>query len=168
MMPRAVSQRVLRRLAVAVLAFASAAAGAHNFHMGIADISYNERTGNTEIVPTHTSHDLSTLLANLYGRSFDLGQADSEQPLRRYVEKQFYLAGADRQRLPLQWVGVKADADSVVIFQEIAGKLKPGTRIHNALLIDFLPSQKNTVNLQTDGNVQTLIFDQGSIDQTAR
>jgi hypothetical protein len=173
MMSRALRSGVLlpalRRLAVATLAFASAAAGAHNFHMGIADISYNERTGNTEIVHTYTSHDLSTLLANLYGRGFDLGQADSEQPLRRYVEKQFYLAGPDQQRLPLQWVGVKADADSVVILQEIAGaRLKPGTRIHNALLIDFLPSQKNTVNLQTDGTVQTLIFDQGSIDQTAR
>ncbi|HWW71339.1 MAG TPA: DUF6702 family protein [Duganella sp.] len=161
--------RVLRRLAFAVLAFAGTAAGAHNFHMGIADISYNERTGNTEIVHTYTSHDFSTLLTNLYGRNFDLGQADSELPLRRYVEKQFRLAGPDDQRLPLQWVGVKADADSVVIFQEVAGtKLKAGTRIHNALLIDFLPSQKNTVNLQTDGTVQTLIFDQDHIDQTAR
>lgn len=161
--------RVLRRLAFAVLAFAGTAAGAHNFHMGIADISYNERTGNTEIVHTYTSHDVSTLLTNLYGRNFDLGQADSEQPLRRYVEKQFRLADPDDKRLPLQWVGVKTDADSVVIFQEIAcTKLKPGTRIHNALLIDFLPSQKNTVNLQSDGTVQTLVFDQDSIDQTAR
>ena len=170
---RVFGHSVLRRLAaavlVAVLSSTSTAAGAHNFHMGIADISYNERTGNTEIVHTYTSHDVSTLLTNLYGRAFDLGQADSEQPLRRYVEKQFYLTGEDKQRLPLQWVGVKADADSVVIFQEIAGaRVKAGTRIHNALLIDFLPYQKNTVNLQTDGTVQTLIFDQGSIDQTAR
>ena len=163
--------RALRSLAAAVLVLAlgGTAAGAHNFHMGIADISYNDRTGNTEIVHTYTSHDVSTLLTNLYGRSFDLGQADSEQPLRRYVEKQFTIAGPDNKRLPLQWVGVKADADSVVIFQEIAGtKLKAGTRIHNALLIDFLPSQKNTVNLQTDGAIQTLIFDRDSIDQTAR
>lgn len=164
MMPRA-----LRMLVVAVLAFAGTAAGAHNFHMGIADIRYNERTGNTEIVHTYTSHDVASLLTNLYGRNFDLGQPDSEQPLRRYVDKQFRLAGPDDKPLPLQWVGMKADADSVVVFQEIAGtKLKAGTRIHNALLIDFLSSQKNTVNLQTDGAIQTLIFDQGSIDQTAR
>ena len=165
--------RALRSLAAAMLVLAlvstSTAASAHNFHMGIADISYNDRTGNTEIVHTYTAHDVSTLLTNLYGRGFDLGQADSEQPLRRYVEKQFAIAGPDNKRLPLQWVGVKADADSLVIFQEIAGtKLKPGTRIHNALLIDFLPSQKNTVNLQTDGVIQTLIFDQDSIDQATR
>lgn len=158
------------RLCVAtVLALAGTAAHAHNFHMGIADISYNERTGSTEIVHTYTAHDLGTLLTNLYGRQFDLGQPDSEAPLRRYVEKQFYLEGPDKQRLRVNWVGVKADADTVVILQEIEHvRLAQGTRIHNALLIDFLPSQKNTVNLQTDGPVQTLIFDQSSTDQTTR
>jgi hypothetical protein len=134
--------------------------------MGMADISYNERTGSTEIVHTYTGHDLATLLTNLYGRQFDLGRADSEAPLRRYVEKQFTIADADGKRLPLQWVGYKADADTVVIFQEIpATRLHKGSRIHNALLIDFLPSQRNTVNVQTDGTTQTLVFDQDAIDQ---
>ena len=162
---------ILRRLRVVVatvLAFAGTAAHAHNFHMGIADISYNERTGSTEIVHTYTAHDLATLLTNLYGRQFDLGRADSEAPLRRYVEKQFTIADKDGKRLPLQWVGVTVDADSVVIYQELTSvKLTKGSRIHNALLIDFLPSQKNTVNLQTDGTTKTLFFDQGSIDQIA-
>jgi len=160
--------RHLRFVVTAMLASASIASSAHNFHMGIADISYNERTGSTEIVHTYTAHDLATLLTNLYGRQFDLGRADSEAPLRRYVEKQFSIADKDGKRLPLQWVGVKVDADSVVIFQEIPNvKLPQGSRIHNALLIDFLPSQKNTVNLQTDGATKTLLFDQSSIDQIA-
>jgi hypothetical protein len=160
--------RRLRLVAATVLASASMAASAHNFHMGIADISYNERTGSTEIVHTYTAHDLATLLTSLYGRQFDLGRADSEAPLRRYVEKQFTVADAEGKRLPLQWVGAKVDADSVVIFQEMPSiKLTKGSRIHNALLIDFLPSQKNTVNLQTDGTSKTLIFDQSSIDQIA-
>jgi hypothetical protein len=143
-------------------------AAAHNFHMGMADISYNERTGSTEIVHTYTGHDLTALLTELYGRQFDLGRADSEAPLRRYVEKQFTISRADGKRLPLQWVGARVDADSVVIFQEIPRtRLAKGDRIHNALLIDFLPSQKNTVNLQTDGATKTLIFDQRGVDQTA-
>lgn len=158
----------MMRLVLAVLLACAGGAHAHNFHTGIADISYNERTGGTEIVHTYTSHDLAALLTNLYGRQFDLGQADSEAPLRRYVEKQFSIAGPDGARLPLQWVGVKVDADSVVIFQELpSARLAKGSRIHNALLIDFLPSQKNTVNLQTDGKTRTLFFDQDHIDQIA-
>jgi hypothetical protein len=160
--------RRLRIVATAMLVLTSVASPAHNFHTGMADISYNERTGSTEIVHTYTAHDLATLLTNLYGRQFDLGRADSEAPLRRYVEKQFTIADKDGKRLQLQWVGVTVDADSVVIFQELSGvKLTKGSRIHNALLIDFLPSQKNTVNLQTDGATNTLFFDQSSIDQIA-
>ena len=149
-----------------MLAFSSAAASAHNYHMGIADISYNERTGSTEIVHTYTAHDVATLLTRQAGRVVDLGQPGSEALLRKYAEQQFTVSGRKGERLPLTWIGMKADADSVVIFQEIARtSLAAGSRIHNAVLTDLIPTQKNTVNVQVDGPVKTLIFDQGNLDQ---
>ena len=149
-----------RTFAASLLACASTAAGAHNFHMGIADISYNAASGSTEVVHTYTGNDVEALLTNLYQRQFDLGQENSEAALRRYVEKQFYLVGPDGKRLRLNWVGMKVNADNVVIFQEIERtRLAPATRIHNQLLIDFLPSQRNTLNVQDSGKIQTLIFD---------
>jgi hypothetical protein len=155
-----------KRCAAAVLVFSSAAATAHNYHMGIADISYNDRTGSTEIVHTYTAHDVATLLTRQAGHNVDLGQAGSEALLRKYAEQQFYLSSRDGKRLPLKWVGMKADADSVVIFQEVSGaRLAAGTRIHNAVLVDLIATQKNTVNVQAAGPVKTLIFDQGSTDQ---
>ncbi len=158
--------RSVIRCAAAVLVFSSAAASAHNYHMGIADISYNERTGSTEIVHTYTAHDVATLLTRQAGRVVDLGQPGSEALLRKYAEQQFTVSGRKGERLPLTWIGMKADADSVVIFQEIARtRLAAGSRIHNAVLTDLIPTQKNTVNVQVDGPVKTLIFDQGNLDQ---
>ena len=158
-----------RALVAAMLACASMAAGAHNFHMGIADISYNAASGSTEVVHTYTGHDVETLLTNLYQRRFDLGQEDSEAALRRYVEKQFYLVAPDGKRLRLNWVGMKVNADNVVIFQEIAHtRLAPGTRIHHQLLTDFLPSQRNTLNVQDGGKIQTLIFDSRNVELPLR
>lgn len=158
-----------RILAASVLACASMAAGAHNFHMGIADISYNGASGSTEVVHTYTGHDVEALLTNLYQRQFDLGQEDSEAALRRYVEKQFYLVGPDGKRLRLNWVGMKVNADNVVIFQEIERtRLAPATRIHNGLLTDFLPSQRNTLNVQDGGSIQTLIFDRQNTELPIR
>jgi len=158
-----------RALGAAVLACASMGAGAHNFHMGIADISYNAASGSTEVVHTYTSHDVEALLTNLYQRQFDLGQEDSEAALRRYVEKQFYLVGPDGKRLRLNWVGMKVNADNVVIFQELERtRLAPATRIHNQLLIDFLPSQRNTLNVQDSGAIQTLIFDRQNTELPIR
>jgi hypothetical protein len=133
--------------------------------MGIADISYNERTGSTEIVHTYTAHDLATLLTNLYGRQFDLGRADSEAPLRRYVEKQFTIADKDGKRLPLQWVGVKVDADSVVIYQELPRKTDAG-QSHSQRLADRLPAvakEHQTCKPMAPPN----LFDQSNIDQIA-
>ena len=149
-----------RTLAASLLACASMAAGAHNFHMGIADISYNAASGSTEVVHTYTGHDVEALLTQLYQRQFDLGQEASEAALRRYVEKQFYIVAPGGKRLRLQCVGMKVNADKVVIFQEIEHtRLAPGTRIHNQLLTDFLPGQRNTLNVQDGGKIQTLMFD---------
>jgi hypothetical protein len=59
----------------------------------------------------------------------------------------------------LNWVGLQADTDSVVVFQE-AAQTPTGTVavIHDAVLSDFLSDQANTVNLTVDGKLRTFGF----------
>jgi len=156
----------LHRLLLATfLACACALAPAHSFHAGLTDISYNARTGSTEVVHTYMTHDVEALLANLYGRAFDLSDPDDQAALRKYVEKQFWLSDKDGKRLALNWVGLQADTDSVVVFQEApqtaSGKV---ARVHDAVLSDFLPDQQNTVNLTVDGKLRTFGFTSGRLD----
>jgi hypothetical protein len=143
----------------AVLAGACALAPAHNFHAGITDISHNERTGSLEVVHTYMAHDVEALLTNLYQRQFDLSDPDDQAVFRKYVEKQFWLADRDKRRLPLIWVGMTADAQSVVVYQEApqtpAAKVE---LIHDAVMTDFMPDQLNTVNLTVAGSVRTFGF----------
>jgi hypothetical protein len=79
--------------------------------------------------------------------------------LRKYVEKQFWLADKDKRRLPLNWVGMTVDSESVTVFQEApqtaASKVD---LIHDEVLIDFLPDQMNTVNLTVAGSIRTFGF----------
>ncbi|WP_338766431.1 DUF6702 family protein [Massilia sp. METH4] len=138
--------RWLHRVALSA-ALLCGAATAHNYHMGLADIGYNAATGNTEIVHTYTAHDVEALLANLYGRQFDLGAEEDQEALRRYLDKRFVLT-VDGRALPLQWVGVKASADTVTVFQEVPGTALPaGAVLKNGVLTDFLAAQINTVNV---------------------
>jgi hypothetical protein len=143
----------------AFLAGACALAPAHNFHAGITDISYNERTGSTEVVHTYMAHDVEALLTNLYQRQFDLSDPDDQAVFRKYLEKQFWLADKDKRRLPLNWVGMTADAQSVMVYQEVvqtpAAKVEI---IHDAVMSDFLPDQLNTVNLTVAGSLRTFGF----------
>jgi hypothetical protein len=153
-------KRFLAQCAVAaVLAGACALAPAHRFHAGITDISFNQRSGSLEVVHTYMAHDVEALLTNLYQRQFDLSDPDDQAVLRKYVEKQFWLADKDKRRLPLNWVGMTVDAESVTVFQEVpqTPAVKVET-IHDEVLIDFLPDQMNTVNLTVAGSVRTFGF----------
>lgn len=165
--------RGCRMLCVALLLCVSAAmsnsASAHRFHFGMTDISYNERTGSTEIVHTYTAHDVEALLLNLYGRQFDLSDPEDQDVLRQYVERQFWIAGRDAARLPAKWIGMTVDANSVVIYQEIENTpLARAATIRQGVLVDFLPEQVNTVNLDEGGAVHSLTFNRQALEQPAR
>ncbi len=161
--------RGLKTLLACALLLCSAMACAHRFHAGITDISFNARTGNTEIVHTYMAHDVDALLANLYGRQFDLTDPDDQQVLRQYVEERFRVLGQDKARLPLRWVGMTADPEKVTVFQEIEQTpLWKAVAIHDNVLIDFLPDQVNTVNLNEGNAVRTLTFDRNNLEQPTR
>jgi len=158
-----------KMLCVALLLCVSTAASAHRFHFGMTDISYNERTGSTEIVHTYTAHDIEALLLNLYQRQFDLSDPEDQDVLRKYVERQFWIAAQDATRLPARWVGMTVDANSVVIYQEIEDTpLSRAATIRQGVLIDFLPEQVNTVNLNAGGAVRSLTFNRQALEQPAR
>ena len=153
-------------LFAAALLSLSAAAGAHRFHMGITEVAFNARTGSTEIVHTYMAHDVEALLMNLYGRQFDLGDPEDQLVLRKYVEGRFWLKGQDNARLPVRWVGMTADSQSVMIYQELENApLSKTAAIHQGVLIDFLPDQVNTVNLNNAGAVRSLTFTQATVEQ---
>ncbi len=153
-------------LGTALLCLCTAAA-AHRFHAAITDISINARTGNTEIIHTLMAHDVEALLTQRHQRRFDMAGAEDERLLRQYIEQQFYIATPGGRRLPLQWVGIKVDAESVIIYQETsASAVQKGVLIHNSMLIDVLHDQSNTVNLTTHGKVRTWLFGRKHIEQT--
>lgn len=159
-------RRAFHALCAALLVGASATASAHRFHFGMTDISYNERTGSIEIVHTFTTHDIDPLMLNLYQRQVDLGDPQDQALLREYVERQFWLAAKDGKRMPIQWIGMTVDANSVVIYQEIENTpLARVATIRQGILIDVLPEQVNTVNLNAGGAVRSLTFTRKSIEQ---
>ncbi|MDC8758961.1 DUF6702 family protein [Janthinobacterium fluminis] len=162
-------RHALRRALAAALLCWGASAAAHNYHMGMADVSFNAASGSTEIVHTYTAHDVEALLANLYQRRFDLSDAEDALLLRRYVEQRFAIVAPHGARLAPRWIGLQLDADNIVVFQELErSQLAPGTLIDNQVLTDFLAAQKNTVNVRGGGAVQSFFFDKSSGPQALR
>lgn len=157
----------------ALLFLSAAAAQAHDFHAGITDIAYNERTGNTEVVHTLMMHDVDALLTAIAKHPVDLSKPEGERLLRRYLEARFAIEDASKRPLTLQWIGVQADTQNVTVYQELAAtQLGPRHAIRNAILSDFLPDQRNTVNLrskvQNQSQTRSLMFDQSLVRQVLR
>lgn len=152
-------------LAAALLA-CSAAVQAHNFHVGLTEISFNARTGSTEVVHTYTAHDVEALLMNLYQRQVDLGLEEDQALFRRYIEKQFRIT-ANGKAVPLQWVGMQASADSISVFQEVEKTSLPaGAVLLDAVLTDFLPQQVNNVNISGFGRpAASIVFNRERREQ---
>ena len=143
-------------------------AWAHDFHAGIAEVSFNARTGSTEVVHTYMSHDVEALLSNLYQRQFDMGDPDDQAVFRTYLERQFWIMGTGK-RLPLKWVGMTADTENVTVYQEApATPLAQATIIHDDVMSDFLADQVNTVNVKENGSTHTLTFDRAHPEQPIR
>jgi CHAT domain-containing protein len=165
----AVTARSVRAWLAAALACCCMAAGAHQFHFGITDVSFNAKTGSTEIVHTYMTDDIDALLSNLYQRQFDLTQPEDEAILRKYIEKQFWMQAADKKRLPIRWVGLRAGAESVVIYQEIENTpLSSTAAIHDEVLIDFIAGQVNTLTVHAADKMTSLTFDRKTADQGLR
>jgi hypothetical protein len=159
----------LKYMLLAALLCVATAVSAHRFHAGITEISFNARTGSTEIVHTYMAHDIEALLANLYQRQFDLTDPDDQDVLRKYVEKQFWLQAQDQRRLPVRWVGMTANAQSVTIFQEAEKTpLSDAALVHDEVMIDFVPDQVNTVNVNEGRVVRTFIFHRATIEHALR
>ncbi|MES2016272.1 MAG: DUF6702 family protein [Pseudomonadota bacterium] len=151
----------MKRLALALmLASACAAALAHRFQMGISDLSFNQHNGSIEVVHTFMAHDIEALLSKLAGRQVDLGSSPDEALLRQYLDQHFYLLDQDGGRLPLEWIGMKAGLDSVVLYQELKNTTPSQVaQVHDDVLADVLPRQVNTVNVSIDGVLRSLAFD---------
>lgn len=155
-----------RLLLAALLCCACAPALAHRFHAGLAEIGFNQRTGSIEVVHTYMAHDIEALVATLAGRALELDSAEAEQLLRQYLGQRFYLLDAALARLPLRWVGMTADADRVVVYQELATTaLAQVAQVHHAVLTDLLPRQSNTVNVHIDGTIRSLSFDATTVNR---
>jgi hypothetical protein len=163
-------KHLLTRFALAaLLSVASAAAHAHRFHAGIADLSFNQNSGSIEVVHTYMAHDIEALLATLAGRALELAEPEAEALLRSYLEQRFYLLAADGKRLPLAWLGMTAGVDNVVVYQELRDTPPARlARVHNEVLLDVLPRQVNTVNLRAGTLAGSLTFDAKTVERRVR
>lgn len=161
------SRPLLTGALLVVLAWGWLAAGAfaHQQQAALTRVLFNPRSGNVEVMHRFLVHDAEHAVRQLLDPEADLiASAEAREQFATYVRERFILLGSEGNTLPLQYVGQEIDGIFLWVYQEmpIPQALPSLSVIHNALR-DLWPEQNNLVNIERNGQVQTLNF-QGTIE----
>lgn len=139
----------------------TATAQAHQLKSAISTILFNPRTGNIEVSHRFYLHDAEHAVRAIFGHHADiLGSPKTQRQFSDYVSERFTLFDDQQRPMPLQRVGYELEGRFFWVYQETA---EPTTlhsmTVRNDALRDLWPSQVNTINIEGNGTLQTLVFD---------
>jgi hypothetical protein len=147
-------------LLLALALLAPIASIAHQVQVALTTVTFSVRTGSVEVIHRFYTHDTEHAMSILAGRQADimLDQAVQQQ-FGQYVSKYFQLLDQNGKELPLALVGVELEGDVIWVYQEtpLPGHLTE-LSVTNPVLLDLLPGQVNTVNVECGGELSTLEF----------
>lgn len=138
----------------------AASASAHQLQAAISSVTFITRNNTVEVIHRFYSHDAEHALSSLAGHHVDILQdVEAQRVFGRYVSEHFQLSGEDETELPLSLVGVELEGDFIWVYQEtpIPKQLNELT-ISDSVLLDVMPGQVNTVNVECAGELDTLVF----------
>ena len=144
--------------------FLAAPVRAHQLQVAISTVKFITRNNTIEIIHRFYSHDVEHALSSLTGHRVDIFQdEEARQAFGEYVSEHFQLSGQGETELPLSLVGVELEGDFIWVYQEtpIPGQLSELT-ISDSALLGVTPGQVNTVNVECNGELNTLVFSEKS------
>jgi predicted transcriptional regulator len=147
-----------------LLLLVAAAPQKHDFHASLADIQYNPRSKKLEVTLRVFTDDLENDLAKMYpGKTFvmDFSAQDKalDTEIKRYLEKHFFIVGADKSLL--DFVGREHDAEGTTLYFEMTmPKATEGQKMQmqNSIMLDLFDDQSNIVNIQWQDKKKTFLF----------
>lgn len=153
-------RRSLTLLTLMLLMTGSTSAFAHQKKEAITEILFNTRSGNLEVMHRYLMHDAEHAVRVLVDPDADIiASEEARQAFARYATERFALLGDDGDTLKLQFVGQEVDGVFLWVYQE----MPLPTELHTLGVIDNVlrelwPEQNNLVNIERDGNIQSLNF----------
>lgn len=134
---------------------------AHQIKAAITTVLFNPRTENIEVMHRFNLHDAEHAVKRLFDKEADiLDDRATQQRFASYATDRFALLDANGDSLALNTVGFEVDGKFLWVYQETAQPpALAGLKIRHNALRDLWPDQINTLNVERQGEVQTLTFD---------
>lgn len=135
-------------------------AQAHRLPLTTTEIRWNTQTSALEVIHNLHVHDAELGLALLLNdRDVSLQDFETQARLALHVEENFSIKLKDGTALDFEIVGVEADGDYAVVYQQVVLEAQPkALLVHSSILNDLVPDQENQVHIELFDIVQSLVF----------
>jgi hypothetical protein len=154
--------RILSLLLVVALS-GQGSAVAHKIHVSVAQLEYNPRLQNVEVVLRVYADDLENALSRHARRPIKLDpEKDKEagEVVMGYLRQHFELKNSAGKPVRFAWVGIESQVDMFWLYFQ--GKLPAGlsgTQLKNRVFCDLFEDQVNIVNTKLSGKPLGLMFE---------
>jgi hypothetical protein len=155
---------------MAGLALASGA-GAHPFHVTIAEADHNAETGMLEVaIRIYNPGDLEEALSRRVGERVNLERTeDVDEAILAYLKEAIVVERAEGEKAELAWVGKEVTVKTAWLYVEIPLPEGPeGATFTNTLLFEVEPDQVNTMVFGRGKERRSLRFNRSSPTHTLR
>ena len=134
----------------------------HKFYMALYQINYAPEKKMLQITSRVFIDDLNTTLEKKCNKKFNLGSekesAEESILVREYLAKHFSIK-VNNQSKPMNFLSKELDDDVLVCYWNIKGISKINSlEIHNTVLTDLFPEQKNLVHITANGLKNSVLF----------
>ena len=156
-------------LVYAVAASMTAPAHAHQMQVAMTTVTFSVRTDSIEVIHRFYTHDTEQAMSQIAGQRVDIMRDEvTQENFGQYVSNNFHLLDQDGKELPLSLVGVELEGDVIWIYQETSlPRHLTKLAVANSALLDLLPKQVNTVNVECGDDISTLSFSRAASSAVA-
>lgn len=139
--------------------FASTVAATHPYHVSLAEIELNPKTGNFEVALCVWPADLEKAIALQIDESIDLDTIEKlDEHLATYVSKHFRILGGKGEQANIRWVGHEKDLKKAWLYFEVqTEKSKADWTLENRIFFELNEDQSNQVNLKIGKKKSSLV-----------
>lgn len=130
---------------------------AHQMKEALTVVSFNAKSKHMEVVHRLYLHDAEFVAQSRQNKQVDLQQdQQARQQLAQYVISKFQMS-LDESEHDLVFVGQENQGKFLWIYQEVAiSEMPQNLHISFDAMMEFWPDQRNVINLEFGGKVQTL------------
>lgn len=136
----------------------------HPYHVSLAEIEYNEQTGNYEVSLCVWPADLERALAQMTEAPVDLDSTENlNQLITSYLEQKFQFKSGDAEIAPLRFVGKELDLKQGWLYFEVQTTGDNATdkasatewTLDNRVFFELNEDQSNQCNLKTNSEIRS-------------